>query len=227
MTAASGDAAPAVIVMARAPSLDGKTRLRSALSDREREALQGALLRDAIEVALEARLGPVHLAYTPAEAASWAEAAFGECVAPFPQEGDGLGERMLAALRHVARTGATPLVLIGADIPLLQPRHIKKAVEALADADVCLGPSEDGGYYLLACRSAEPRLFEGVSWGTNGVLETTLRLAREAGLRTTLLETLYDIDTPADLQALRDDLTRLEGQAAFRLPRHTRAALPR
>ena len=119
----------------------------------------------------------------------------------------------------------TPLVLIGADIPLLQPRHLREAAEALADADVCLGPAADGGYYLLACRSAEPRLFAGVLWGTNGVLDTTLRLAREAGLRTALLETLYDIDTPADLAALRDDLTRLEGEAAFRLPRHTRAAL--
>ena len=217
---------PAVVVMARAPlPREGKTRLRSVLSDEACLRLQEAFLRDAVEVALEADLGPVHLAYTPPDAASWVEGEFGDCTVPFPQQGDGLGARMLAALRHVEAGGRAPLLMIGADAPLLQPHHLRSALCALEGADLCLGPSADGGYYLLACRTAQPRLFEGVAWGTTGVLDTTLRLATESGLRYGLLEMLYDIDTPDDLRRLREDLAALEGDAAFRMPRHTLAAL--
>ena len=204
---------------------EGKTRLRSALSDGACMRLQDAFLRDALDVALEAHLGPVHLAYTPADASSQAEGEFGGRVCPFPQHGEGLGARMLAALRYVEARGFAPILIIGSDAPLLQPRHLHGALSALADADLCLGPSADGGYYLLACRTVQPRLFEDVSWGTDGVLDTTLRLATEAGLHCRLIETLYDVDTPEDLRHLREDLTMIEDDPSFRMPRHTRELL--
>ena len=219
---------PALIVMARTPRLgEGKTRLRTVLSDQERLRLQEAFLRDALEVAQEAHLGPMHLAYTPTDAASWAEGEFGCGISPFPQQGDGLGARMLAALRHVEAKGFAPLIMIGTDAPLLQPRHLRAALSALADADLCLGPSADGGYYLFACREAAPLLFEGVPWGTNGVLEATLRLAAESGLRFTLIEKLYDVDTPEDLRHLRRDLVLLANEPSFRAPGHTAEVLLR
>ena len=222
MTAEAACQGPAIIVMARAPRPgEGKTRLRGALSDEACLRLQEAFLWDAVEVAREAQLGPVHLAYTPVDAASWTEGEFGGRIAPFPQRGDGLGERMLAALRHVQARGFAPLLVIGTDAPLLQPRHLRAALSALADADLCLGPSADGGYYLLACRAVQPQLFEDVPWGTNRVLEATLRLAAQSGLRSSLIETLYDIDTPDDLARLRDDLAGLAGGQSFRMPRHT------
>ncbi len=217
---------PAVIVMARSPRRgEGKTRLRAILPDDERFRLQEAFLRDALDVARRADVGPVHLAYTPAEAAGWAR-ELGD-VSPFPQQGEGLGARMLAALRHVEAKGFSPLVIIGTDAPLLQPGHLLAAVRALARSDLCLGPSADGGYYLLACRSADPRVFEGVDWGTNRVLDTTLRLAAAAGLSYSLIETLYDVDTPDDLGRLRKDLATLADEPAARLPSHTAAVLLR
>ncbi len=223
-----GRRGPALIVMARTPRLgEGKTRLRTVLSDQERLRLQEAFLRDALEVAQEAHLGSVHLAYTPTDAASWAEGEFGGRISPFPQQGEGLGARMLAALRHVEAKGFAPLIMIGTDAPLLQPRHLREALSALANVDLCLGPSADGGYYLLACREATPMLFEGVPWGTNGVLEATLRLAAESGLRYSLLETLYDVDTPDDLRHLRGDLALLMDEPDFRAPGHTAKVLLR
>ena len=225
MTAEAACQGPAIIVMARAPRPgEGKTRLRGTLSDEACLRLQEAFLRDAVEVTLEALLGPVHLAYTPVEAASWTEGEFGDRIAPFPQRGDGLGERMLTALRHVEAQDYAPLLMIGTDAPLLQPRHLRAAMSALADADLCLGPSADGGYYLLACRTVQPQLFEDVPWGTNRVLDTTLRLAAQSGLRSSLIDTLYDIDTPDDLARLRDDLAALAGEPSFRMPRHTAEA---
>ncbi len=207
--------------MARAPRPgEGKTRLRGVLSDEACARLQEAFLRDAIDVALAAHLGPVHLAYTPADAARWVEGEFGDRVASFTQQGDDLGARMLGALRHVAAEGFAPLLMIGTDAPLLQPCHLRTALCALSDADLCLGPSADGGYYLLACRTAPAQLFDGVAWGTDRVLDTTLRLAAESGLRYTLLEKLYDVDTPEDLRQLREDLARRTDEAAFRAPGH-------
>ncbi len=212
--------------MTRVPRLgEGKTRLRAVLSDEACLRLQEAFVRDAVEMALAADVGPVHLAYTPAEATSWPEDEFGDHVVAFPQEGDDLGARMLAALRHVEALGFAPLVMIGADAPLLQPRHLRAAVRALCDADVCLGPSADGGYYLLACRTATPALFEGVHWGTSEVLDTTIRQAGESGLRLSLLDTLFDIDTPDDLARLREELATLTKERAFRLPKHTAEVL--
>lgn len=221
-----GPAGPAVTVMARSPhSGEGKSRLRAVLSDEERLRLQEAFLRDAIEVALEAQLGPVYLAYTPDEAASWAEGEFGGRVIPFAQEGESLGARMLAALRRVEARGHAPLIVIGTDTPLLQPRHLRQSVRALVRADVCIGPSADGGYYLLSSRIVQPQIFAGAPWGTNRVLDTTLRIAAESGLRYALLETLYDVDTPDDLSQMRDDLVRLEDEPSFRAPRHAREML--
>lgn len=217
---------PAVIVMARAPRLgEGKTRLRPALSAEACLQLQQAFLNDAVQASLEADPGPVFLAVTPPSAAGWATTEFAGRVTVIPQEGDSLGERMLAALRRVESAGHAPLVMIGTDAPLLQPSHLRAAVRELDTLDLCLGPSADGGYYLLACRTPQPRLFEGVEWGTSAVLSSTLRHAKAAGLRVSLLDTLYDIDTPEDLQRLRTDLESPEFATGGWTPEHTLAML--
>ncbi len=217
---------PAVIIMARVPRPgEGKTRLRGVLSDAERARLQESFLRDAVEVALEANLGRVHIACTPPGAAPRVEEEFGGRVSTFTQQGEGLGERMLAALRRVEADGFAPLLMIGTDTPLLHPRRLREALAALADAGVCLGPSDDGGYYLLGCHEPLPALLDDVPWSTDRVLGTTLRLAAGAGIRARLLQTLYDIDTPADLERLRADLAEKDGKPGFRAPRHTAEVL--
>jgi hypothetical protein len=206
--------------MARTPSAgEGKTRLRTALSDDECLRLQQAFLHDAVELALEANVGQLFLAYTPP--ASWDDGEFSGRVSAFPQQGEGLGTRILAALRRAESEGFSPLVVIGTDAPLLQPHHLRAALSALGDADLCLGPSADGGYYLLAVRTVPPQILAGVPWGTDRVLDTTLRIAATSGLRCTLLEPLHDVDTPADLEHLRADLVDLAVEPAFRVPRHT------
>lgn len=212
--------------MARAPhASEGKTRLRPVLSDEERLRLQEAFLRDAVTVAQAAQAGPVYVAYTPASAASWAEDEFDAGVVAFPQQGDDLGARMLSALRHVAGLGFSPLVMIGTDAPLLQPSHIQAAVRELEQADLCLGPSADGGYYLIACSEPRAEIFEGVPWSTSGVLACTLRIAAQHGLRCCEIETLYDVDTPDDLARLREDLARLANEPGFHMPGHTAMAV--
>ena len=208
---------PAVIVMARAPRPGvGKSRLRAVLPNDARLRLQEAFLRDAVAIARASGAGDVYLAYTPADAGPQIEAEFSGGAVPFPQAGGELGARMLAALRNVYDRGHTRMLMIGTDAPLLRPDHLRDALRSLDDADLCLGPSEDGGYYLLGCRAVTPELFAGIAWGADTVLDATLRRAAAVGLRTTMLEPLYDVDTPADLDRLLADVTA----AGRRVPHH-------
>ena len=212
---------PAVIVMARAPRLgEGKSRLRSVLTDQERLRLQEAFLQDTVDVALNANAGRVYLAITPPDAVPWGESEVGAEVTAIAQVGDDLGQRMFNAIQHAATEGHRPVIVIGTDAPLLQPAHLHAALEALTRADVCFGPSEDGGYYLVASNEPQASLFDDVAWGADQVLNTSLARARDAGLKCELLDELYDVDTPADLERLVTDLRSAdEGTAP-----HTRQA---
>jgi hypothetical protein len=84
--------------------------------------------------------------------------------------------------------------------------------------DLVLGPSEDGGYYLIGLRAPHPDLFEAIPWSTSRVLPQTIRRAEAKGLRIVRLPSWYDVDTPGDLERLRGELERTEEIE----PRHTR-----
>jgi len=117
-----------------------------------------------------------------------------------PQIGSTLGERLSHATAEAFTEGAARVVVIGTDSPWLGADDIGWAFAALADHDLVLGPTEDGGYYLIGLSRPLPALFEGISWGTSSVYETTLARARAAGLRFTTLPIGYDIDRVDDLQ---------------------------
>ncbi len=94
-------------------------------------------------------------------------------------------------------------VLIGSDSPDLPGEYLCEAFRRLErDADVVLGPADDGGYYLIGLRAPQPRLLHEVPMSTPTVLADTLALACELGLRAELLPTWYDIDTVAELRRL-------------------------
>ena len=105
------------------------------------------------------------------------------------------GEGVLGA--RLARTAETlPVLLLGADVPGLLPHHLTAAAAALATMPAVVGPAADGGYWLLGLSAPMPQLFTGIEWGTDAVLAATLaRLPPD----TPRLETLSDLDTPADL----------------------------
>ena len=121
------------------------------------------------------------------------------------QHGRDLGERMRSVLGALLRAGHPAAIALGTDTPTLPRALLQRAVDLAAsgDVDVVLGPSEDGGYYLIGVRDDYPTLFEGVPWSTPAVLDVTLRRADDAGLRSALLPTWFDVDTPDDLARLR------------------------
>lgn len=116
-----------------------------------------------------------------------------------PQEGDDLGSRMKNAFEKVFSTGAKKTIIVGTDIPDLSKEIIAIAFNSLNTNDVVIGPSKDGGYYLLGMKKATSQLFEGIQFSTSKVLSETLLKLSELKLTYHLLPELGDIDTEKDL----------------------------
>lgn len=125
--------------------------------------------------------------------------AFGNAL-PYRPQGDGdLGCRMERAFKEAFSEGAHRAVVIGTDCPEITPELILESFERLATCDLVLGPATDGGYYLIGLRADAPQLFTDIAWGSERVLEQTLRRAEELSLKVSLLKTLSDVDCPDDL----------------------------
>lgn len=205
----------AIVVLARAPSAEGKTRLTADLSDADARALRTALLLDTLDVARAAGV-PLWLRYTPAAARDEMAALAGDAILA-TQTGHDLGARMFHGLIEAFAGGAGAAVVIGSDLPSLPASRIHDAFAALeAGTDCVFGPAEDGGYYLVGStwrrnhsvdRARRLRdLFSGIDWGTDRVLEQSLAAARGAGLEPSVLAPWFDVDSPADLARLVADL---------------------
>jgi hypothetical protein len=176
-----------------------KTRLMPTLGVLGAADLQRRLTERSVAVLAGNRAAPLSFAFTggrPAQVRRWLGRFKMEC-RPQP-EGD-LGQRMRQVLDQALDQGARQAVLVGTDVPGLTGRHVAMAFAALADHDVVLGPSADGGYWLVGCRRPV-EIFENIPWGTAAVLGRTLAAAQQQGLSTALLPELYDIDTEADLR---------------------------
>jgi rSAM/selenodomain-associated transferase 1 len=206
--------------MAKAPRAGAvKRRLSPYLTEDGAAALAHAFLCDAIDQVREVALADPAIAYAPADS----RALFASLAPGFRlvgQRGADLGSRMLAALSDLRGAG---VILVGSDIPTLDPAVLDRAVRLVSDplTDLVIGPSEDGGYYLIGSRVPRRELFTDIPWSTAAVLDETVRRARALGLRLALLPPAFDIDTAADLERLE---TVLRAWPASRA-RHTRRAL--
>lgn len=116
------------------------------------------------------------------------------------QKGRDLGARMYNTLRENTQNGFLTLIA-GTDIPSLTPEIVNEACLALTNHDIVLGPSHDGGYYLIGMKSVHKELFDKLQWSTDTVLDDTLTRIIESKLSYHILPTLRDIDTIDDLEA--------------------------
>ena len=197
----------ALVIVARYPQTGTtKTRLARALGNEETVRLYRAFLTDLACRFARQPAYDLHWAYTPAGVDY---AAFMAELAPslvrymrfFPQEGDGLGERLHNAFRRTYALGYKRTVLIGSDSSHIGIETIREASRALDKADVVLGPAEDGGYYMIAMRRPHD-VFRNIPMSTSAVLRMTVELAQRQGLEVNLQETLFDIDELPDLERL-------------------------
>jgi rSAM/selenodomain-associated transferase 1 len=204
----------AIAVMARCPQVgQGKTRLARAIGAERAYRLYGAFLQDIDHRFARGRRTLIWAFYPPNADFAALSGCSARCV---PQQGNDLGERMYHCFRMLCGEGFDRVILIGADIPHVRDEWLDEAETALGKADLVLGPTDDGGYYLIAARKPHD-VFSGVPMGTDHVLPETLRKAEASSLRVHLLPRSFDIDAQGDLAQLRQVLRSNGGRV--RLPR--------
>ncbi|PKL89677.1 MAG: hypothetical protein CVV23_04190 [Ignavibacteriae bacterium HGW-Ignavibacteriae-2] len=115
------------------------------------------------------------------------------------QVGDDLGERMKFAFEKVFSHGAQKVIIVGTDIPEISKRVIENAIDLLDTNDTVIGPSKDGGFYLLGMKKYYPALFDGIKYSTDSVFSKTIEKSKGLNLKLSLLPELMDIDTESDL----------------------------
>ena len=193
-----------LVLLARAPSAGGKTRLTAHLSDARARALRERLFLDTLEVTRATGI-PVVVSFTPDDAREEMSRVALD-VTLIPQRGNDLGERMLHAMHHAAASGAESVVLIGSDLPALPPQHLLDAFAMLeTDADVVFGRAQDGGFYLVGARGKMPDIFRGIAWSTPHVFDAVVTAAHRADLRVAYAPEWWDIDGLDDLQRVLTD----------------------
>lgn len=210
-----------IVIFAKAP-VPGqvKTRLLPHLSPEQAASLYRAFLTDWCRALSTVTMARRVIAYTPPEGLKALRALIGEEAIYISQTGADLGERLTAAAQWASDQNYRKVLLVGSDSPTLPIQYVKRAFDWLDSRDVVIGPSVDGGYYLIGFSEegaslAVPLVFEGIRWSTDVVFRQTLEKLQALDARLGLLPPWYDVDTPAELQLLRNHLfaMRLAGEA--------------
>ena len=204
-----------------------KTRLQSGCSPEAAAELYRAFILDCAATLVESTAQRKVVAYAPADAGT----AIGALLAGMgdfelvPQPELDLGGRMAQMAEWSFAAGAERTAIIGSDSPSLPAGQIDAALEMLVEREVVIGPSTDGGYYLIGLRAGEcGDLFTGVECSTGRVLEQTL--ARVGTRRLGLLTPWYDVDTPPEAGFLKIHLEGLQ-QAGSGVGKHSLEVLRR
>lgn len=177
-----------------------KTRLLPVLTPEQCARLHWAFLRDlaAVYQQTDAHL---FVAYV-------ADPEWEQLKSVFPhagfllQKGNDLGEKMYRAIRTVLDLGYGSVILTGSDLPMLSAAHLESGFEALEETDIAIGPTSDGGYYLIGMKKPCRDVFRVEGYGGSTVFENTVAAAKNAGLSVGIAALCDDVDTPQDLAAL-------------------------
>ena len=211
--------------MAKVPFASAvKTRLTPPLSPEEAAILSTCFLRDMTTNVFGMNSDGTEgmVLYTPADAEAFLHSLLPDGFKLVAQRGETLGERLINAGADLLNNGFASICLINSDSPTLPGKILRTAASLLAqDGDrVVLGPSEDGGYYLIGLKHPHPELFERIAWSTAAVLAHTIERAADIDLPVELLPTWYDVDDLATLRLLCDELSLLtdshDGRVQFR-----------
>lgn len=201
-----------------------KTRLTPPLTPEEAARLNICFLQDLASSISEAgQTAPAQGVgiYTPIGAEAAYDAILPADFFLIPQRGHDFGERLLLAARDLLQVGFSAVCLINSDSPTVPASSFAAAANALAQEGdrLVLGPSDDGGYYLIGLRQPHAILFQEIDWSTERVLPQTLARASEAGLEVKQLPRGYDVDDRVTLQRLCQELLGAAPEASDLAPR--------
>jgi len=197
----------AIVIMAREPvSGKVKTRLALDISSDIAAKLYSAFLLDRLAQVNRIHEADHFVAFTPETSLNYFEGIIPSDFYLIAQVGDDLGERLDNVSSYLFNNGYEKVVMMDSDSPNLPTTYIQQGLEKLDNADITIGPCEDGGYYLIGFKERLPEIFENVPWSTPDVTKITVRKALDLGKEIITLDQWYDIDTMEDLERLKRDL---------------------
>ena len=203
-----------LLVVAKQPAPgQTKTRLCPPLTHAQAAELYACFLQDTLDLIRAVPGVQGVIGYLPEPA----EPYFRHLAPDLPltcQRGVSLGERLDHLLTDALACGAQRAIVMDSDSPTLPVQYLSQAFESLTEADVVLGPTRDGGYYLIGMKQPHPDLLRRVQMSTPHVLADTLSLTEAANLKVTLLPPWYDVDTIADLHELDRELRQISPHRA-------------
>ena len=198
-----------LIVVAKKPAPgQTKTRLCPPLNYDQAAKLYDCFLHDTLDIMRKVPNVERAVGYLPNESQSYFQQLAPDMELTC-QRGVSLGERLDNLLNEALHNGSGRVVVINSDSPTLPASYLSQAFDALIEADVVLGPTQDGGYYLIGMKQPHPHLFHEVQMSTPHVLADTLALAESSGLTVSLLPTWYDVDTIEDLYQLEEEISSI------------------
>ncbi len=214
----------ALILMTRIP-IPGKTktRLMEILSPKECAQIHKCFLLDIFNSFEYIKNDiDIFVTYTPENSLDIIKDLIPNYIKCFPQHGEDLGERMSNGIKHILNKGYSKVILIGSDIPQIQPNHTKNAFLALDRSDIAIGPTVDGGYYLIGMKKIHEGIFNSnFKWGNKSVFEETIDLCNKLSLKVELCEKYVDIDTKEDLIEFRKIVLKKTKLKNTILPKNT------
>jgi uncharacterized protein len=195
-----------LVIMAKAPKPGMvKTRLTESLPSPAVTALYRCLLEDTL--ALAKSLTSVEVAVMcPEPDRDDLGHLLGKTVQVVAQKGEGLAAGLTSVFRHFTAAGRQHVIAFNSDSPHLAPSVLDSAFEILATHDVVVGPTHDGGYYLVGAKASHPTLFEGEGMGTRSALDRLRMRTKVLELSAGFTEPFYDIDVANDLILLAREL---------------------
>jgi rSAM/selenodomain-associated transferase 1 len=195
-----------LVIMAKAPRPGStKTRLAQSLPLAAVVDLCRCLLDDTMALAMSLKNVDVAIMCPGSDVEDLSRAA-GNGVRIVAQTGDGLAAGLTSVFAIFAGAGARRIIAFNSDSPHLPASVLQGAFEILASHDVVVGPTHDGGYYLVGAKVPHPALFEGDGMGTRSALDTLLARARAMKLSVAFTDPFYDVDVAADLMQLAAEL---------------------
>jgi rSAM/selenodomain-associated transferase 1 len=202
----------ALAVMAKAPHPGRvKTRLSPPLTQDEAAAINTCFLQDTtVNIADVAEYAPCAgvISYTPVGDEHLFEGLLPEGYCLLPQRGDGFGERLFSTAEDLFRCGFSSVCLIDSDSPTVPREAFAMAVSTLQRPGdrIVLGPSHDGGYYLIGMKRTHSAPFENITWSTAAVFSETVAAVDKIGVELITLPLWYDVDDGGSLAVLRNEL---------------------
>ncbi len=203
-----------VAVMAKHPQLSKvKTRLAETIGDKKALQVYKLLLESITENCIPTNNMSYQLGcfITPTEKMAEFKKLYNSFAFYSTQADGDLGVKMFHAFKTILENRkAEKALLIGADIPDLNSKIIENAFIQLSSNDIVLGPTDDGGYYLIGMKKSNKCLFENISWGSSLVLESTIQICQYNSLSVGQLETLSDLDREDDLELFPELVKKMQ-----------------